>query len=74
MQRKYAKRNTKSIYRHMDCVMEELIELAAIFDPQHPDLGDALRLMAKVILQAQSMLAKWYTKVWGSVPSNWYGT
>ena len=72
MERRYAKRNTRSIYKYMDETMANLLELAEIFEKQHPPEAQMLRVIAKVILHAQQLLSRWYEHVWGRVPKGWY--
>jgi len=71
-QRKYAKREARRIYRYMDETMSCLLELADVFQEQHPPEAQMLSVCAKVVLEAQKMLARWYAHVWGSEPSDWY--
>ena len=71
-ERRYMKRNIRSIYQRMDKNMLELRELAAIFEPVHPPEAAALVTIASIELQAQTLLSTWYGIVWGSPPDDWY--
>ena len=71
-ERRYMKRNIRSIYQRMDKNMLELREIAAIFEPVHPEEASVLVVIAQIELQAQSTLSKWYGAVWGSPPNDWY--
>lgn len=72
-QRKYAKRKTRQIYRHLDTVMANLLELSEIFEDDHESQAAALSQIAQVTLVVQDLVEKWYEMVWGSVPADWYG-
>lgn len=70
--RRYAKRKTRAIYRMMDKIMADTLEMAALFRPQHEDMADQMRTIANVQLMNQQVLIKWYASVWGAVPADWY--
>lgn len=72
MDRRYAKRQMRAIYRTLDKAMASLILIAKGFEKTHPIEAKALRTISTVILSAQGMVVNWYEKVWGSPPSNWY--
>ncbi len=70
--RRYAKRKTRAIYRMMDRVMTDLLEMAELFQTQHEEMADQLIVMSNVQFMNQQVLEKWYAGVWGSAPSDWY--
>lgn len=71
-ERRYMKRNIRSIYQRMDKNMGDLREIAALFEPVHPKEAHVLEVIAAMELQAQTILSKWYGSVWGSAPTDWY--
>ena len=71
-ERRYMKRNIRSVYQRMDKNMSDLREIAAIFEPVHPEEAAVLEVIAQIELQAQTALSQWYGVVWGSAPDDWY--
>ena len=69
--RRYAKRNMRSAYRHMDTVMDILLTMKRMFEDDHPDLAQQLDVICQTQLFVQQMVSKWYENVWGTVPGNW---
>ena len=69
--RRYAKRNMRSAYRHMDAVMDILLTMERMFEDDHPDLAHQLERINQLQLYVQWMIARWYEAVWGSVPGDW---
>lgn len=71
-ERRYMKRNIRSIYQRMDKNMGDLREIAALFEMVHPEEAKVLEVVAEMELRAQSILSKWYGVVWGASPTDWY--
>jgi len=65
------KRKVAQIYFELDRAMQDALELKAIFDEHHPELGDVLEVVAAVCLQDQELLAKFWTEAWGQEEIRW---
>lgn len=70
--RRWAKRKTRRLYRRMDDTMAQLLDLKKLFDPDHPELGEVLDMVAKTVLVAQDLLSKFHLAAWGNIPGDWY--
>ena len=71
MDRRYAKRKTRALWRNLDAAMADMLDLSAAFEADHPREGEAMQNIASIVLYAQSLLSDWYALVWGDVPSDW---
>jgi len=69
--RRYAKRKARQTYRHMDTVMENLLDLKDMFAEDHEDLAAMLQSIMELQLMTQQILEKWYVRCWGAAPSDW---
>ena len=69
--RRYAKRNMRSAYRHMDTIMDILLGMERLFEDDHPALAQQLEVICQTQLFVQQMVSKWYEQTWGSAPDDW---
>jgi hypothetical protein len=53
---------------HLDEAMEDLLNLAEIFRPHHPDMAEALSKYAEVCLGLQEELKFFALAAWGRAP------
>jgi len=65
------KRKAAQIYFELDRAMFGALELKAIFDEHHPELGSVLEVVAAVCLQNQELLCKFWAEAWGQEAPRW---
>ena len=71
--RRYAKRNTRSLYLNMDRALSKILALHDIFDDdRHAKHVELLTLLAQMQVQVQQGVVAFYRHAWGEEPGDWY--
>jgi len=71
--RRYAKRNTRSLYQNIDRSLSKVQALRDIFDDnRHAKHVELLTLIAQMMIQVQEGVVAFYRQTWGSEPGDWY--
>ena len=71
--RRYAKRNTRSLYQNMDRSLSKIQALRDMFDDdRHAKHVELLTLIAQMMIQVQEGVVAFYRQTWGSEPGDWY--
>jgi len=71
--RRYAKRNTRSLYQNMDRSLSKIQALREMFDDdRHAKHVELLTLIAQMLIQVQEGVVAFYRQAWGVEPDDWY--
>ena len=71
--RRYAKRNTRSLYQNIDRSLSKIQGLVEIFDDdRHTQHVELLALIAQMLIQVQGGVVAFYRQAWGDEPGDWY--
>ncbi len=57
-------RKAAQAYGGLDGVMEDILELKAIFEPTHPEMANTLQIALEAALVSQSMVEAFCTQAW----------
>lgn len=70
------KRSLAQAHNDLDRAMANLLQVKAVFDEHHPDLGEHLEMIAKSCLMTQQAILQFWAHSWGKAPrdiSAWRG-
>jgi hypothetical protein len=66
-----SKRRVARAYLNLERTLDQLAVLYHVFKEPHPELAEALMLLAQQVIVAQDMLVQFWETCWGEPPENW---